>query len=53
MGTVPSWKQWLIIATGALLSPVIVLSLACAFGWLLFRRFWPHNPRSGSSTPRQ
>ena len=43
MGTVPIWKQWLIIAAGACLSPVIVLAVACAFGWVIFRRMWPRR----------
>ena len=43
MGTVPIWKQWLIIAASAFLSPVIVLAVACAFGWVIFRRLRPQR----------
>jgi hypothetical protein len=46
MGTVPIWKQWLIIAASVLLSPMIVFAVACTFGWLLLRRFWSRHPRS-------
>jgi hypothetical protein len=45
-GTVSIWKQWLIIAVSVLLSPVVVLAVACAFGWELVRRLWPRHPRS-------
>ena len=45
MGTVPIWKQWLIIAACILVSPAIVFALVCGFGWLVFRRLWPRNPR--------
>ena len=45
MGTVPIWKQWLIIEAIALVSPVIVFLLACAFGGLLFHRLWPRREK--------
>jgi len=52
MGTVPIWKQWLIIAACILVSPAIVFALVCAFGWLVSRRLWPRNPRvARRSTP--
>ena len=52
MGTVPIWKQWLIIAACILVSPAIVFALVCGFGWLVFRRLWPRNPRvARQSTP--
>jgi len=41
MGTVPIWKQWLIIAPCVLVSPIIVIAVAGAFCWLLIRRIWP------------
>ena len=41
MGTVPIWKQWLIIAQCVLVSPIIVVAVAIAFCWLLIRRVWP------------
>jgi len=50
VGTVPIWKQWLIIAASAFLSPVIVLAVACAFGWVIFRRLWPRRVVAGIST---
>jgi phosphate/sulfate permease len=40
MGTVPIWKQWLIIAASVLFSPLIMLAVACIFGWVIFRRLW-------------
>jgi len=45
MGTVPIWKQWLIIAACILVSPAIVFALVCGFGWSVSRRLWPRNPR--------
>ena len=43
MGTVPIWKQWLIIAASVLLSPVLLFAVACAFGWLVYRRLRPRR----------
>ena len=41
MGTVPLWRQWLIIAQCVLVSPIIVVAVAIASCWLLIRRLWP------------
>jgi hypothetical protein len=38
MGRVSIWGQWLIIVSGVLLSPLFVLFMAGATGWLLLRR---------------
>jgi hypothetical protein len=52
MGTVPIWKQWLIIAACILVSPAIVFALVCGFGWSVSRRSWLRNPRvARQSTP--
>src|SRR6516225_1348853 len=40
MGRVPIWAQWSIIGVGIMLSPLLMLLVACALGWLLFRRPW-------------
>jgi hypothetical protein len=40
MGRVPIWAQWSIIGTGVLLCPLLILLLACFFGWLLFHKLW-------------
>jgi len=50
MGTVPLWRQWLIIAPYVLVSPIIVVAVAIAFCWLLIHRLWPGRevgPRPG------
>ena len=53
MGTVPIWKQWLIIAASVLLSPAIVLAVVCAFGWLLLPRLWSRHPRAARELRHQ
>jgi len=40
MGRVPIWAQWSIIGVGIMLSPLLMLLVARALGWLLFRRPW-------------
>jgi len=40
MGKGPIWAQWSIIGAGVLLCPLLMLLLACVFGWLLFRKLW-------------
>jgi hypothetical protein len=41
MGTVPIWKQWLMVVAGVFLGPVFVLLLAWFIGWPRVRRLWP------------
>jgi membrane protein DedA with SNARE-associated domain len=43
MGKVSIWAQWLMIATGVLLSPVLVLFLGWLIGWPRIRRLWPRR----------
>jgi len=61
MGTVPIWKQWLIIAASVLFSPLIMLAVACIFGWVICRRLWlrpqvtvgsAHAPARRAAGPR-
>ena len=40
MGTVPIWKQWLMVTAGVFLSPVFALLLAWLIGWPRIRGFW-------------
>ena len=47
MGRVLIGTQWLIVATGVVLCPVLVVLTACFIGWLLFRRLW-RRPEAGS-----
>ena len=49
MGTVPLWRQWLIIAQCVLVSPIIVVAVAIAFCWLLIRRVWPGRQVGGGA----
>lgn len=48
MGTVPIWKQWLMVAASVLLSPVFVLFLGWFIGWPLIRRLWPRRAAAGA-----
>ena len=40
MGRVSIWTQWLIIISGALLSPLFVLFMAGVIGRSLLRKLW-------------
>jgi hypothetical protein len=50
MGRVSIGRQWLIVAAGVVLCPVLALFAACLIGWLLFGRLWPY-PEVPSGSP--
>jgi hypothetical protein len=39
MGTVPIWKQWLMVMAGVVLSPLFLLALACGLAGCPFVGF--------------
>ena len=43
MGKVSLWVQWLMVAAGVLLSPVVALFMAWFPGWPRIRRLWPRQ----------
>jgi hypothetical protein len=47
MGRVSIWAQWLIIAAGVLLSPMLVVLLVLLFA----RAMWPAAPSQAAGAP--
>jgi len=47
MGTVPIWKQWLMVMAGVFLSLVFAFFLAWFIGWPRIRRLWTRSGGGG------
>jgi hypothetical protein len=50
MGKVPIWVQWSIVVASVLLSPLLMLLLACVTGRLVFHKLWAYPLTPGART---